>query len=223
MRIAVFLLLSVCALGVHADEYISVHATGWIEAIPDTLTLRAGAEATGKDVEALQRSADRTTSLVTEAAVELGVATEDIDTSRLSVRPNYQWREGQRIYLGQTVRREMTIVLRDIDRYGVLIQALSRFDLRDLSQPQLSHSDLDSLKLDAMEKAIDNGFRKARRIADSIGAELGPVLRVEEQGALQPSPVPRMMAAEAVSADAPIVQFGPQRISASVTMRFAIE
>jgi uncharacterized protein YggE len=223
MRLVVFLLLSVFALGGHADEYISVHADGWIDAIPDTLTLRASAEASGKDVEALQRSADRTASLVTEAAVELGVATDDIDTSRLSVRPDFQWREGQRIYLGQTVRREMVIVLRDTDRYGVLIQALSRFDLHDLSQPQLSHSDLDSLKLEAMEKALENGFRKARRIADSIGVKLGAVLRVEEQGAFHPSPGPRMMAAEAVSADAPNVQFGPQRISASVVMRFAID
>ena len=223
MRLFVALTLATLALPGRADEFIAVYAEGWIDAVPDTITLSVGAESTGTDVEALQRRVDKTARLVVEAASDAGVESEDVDTSQLSVRPEYQWRDGKRNYLGQTVRREMTIVLREIDRYGALMQALSRLDLRDLRQPQLSHSNLEELKLRAIDRALANGANKARRIASGIDATLGRVLQVEEQGAA-PVPQPRMMAAEVADAGmgAPEIQFGTQRIRASVTMRFAI-
>jgi uncharacterized protein YggE len=224
MRLILLLVLATLALPGRADEFIAVYAEGWIDAVPDTITLSVSAEATGTDVEALQRSVDKTARLVVEAAREQGVEPEDIDTAQLSVRPEYQWRDGQRSYLGQTVRREMAIVLRKIDRFGALMQALSRLDLQELHQPRLSHSNLEELKLRALEQALINGFNKARRIASGIDARLGRVLQVEEQGAAVPQPQPRMMAAEIADAagSAPEIQFGKQRITAVVTMRFAI-
>ena len=225
MRLILVLALATLALPGRADEFIAVYAEGWVDAVPDTLTLGVSAEATGTDVEALQRSVDKTARLVVEAASELGVEPKDVDTSQLSVRPEFQWRDGQRHYLGQTVRRDMTIVLRETDRYGTLMQSLSRLDLQELRQPRLSHSNLEALKLKALDQALANGFAKARRIAGGIDAELGRVLQVEEQGAA-PLPQPRrMMAAEVADAGvgAPEIQFGTQRISTSVTMRFAID
>ena len=186
------------------------------------LTLGLSARATGKDVPELQRRVDAAVRQVVESARENGVADEDIDSSRLSVRPEYEWRDGQRSYLGQTVQRDIMLVLRQLDKYGVLIQSLSRYDLEELRAPQLGHSDLEELEIKALEQALANGLVKARRVAAAIDAELGEVIQVEEQGAGGPPPVPRMMSAEAAVGGAPQIQFGKQRISATVTMRFAI-
>ena len=220
--IASFLLLVVLALPASADNYIAVNAAGWVDATPDMLTLSVSARATGKDVPALQRQVDTLVQRVVTAAGKSGIAEEDIDSSRLSVRPEYQWVDGKRNYLGQTVQREVVMVLRELDRYGGLMEALSRFDLEEVRPPQLGHSQLKELELQALEAALANGFVKARRIATGIDADLGDVLRVEEQGTAPGQPMARMMAAESAGAGGPQVQFGKQRISTTVSMRFAI-
>ena len=223
MRILILTALIILSMPGRCEEYIAIHASGWVEAVPDMLTLGLSARATGKDVTALQRRVDATVQQVVESAQEAGVAAEDIDSSRLSVRPEYRWREGQRSYLGQTVQRDIVLILRQLDRYGALIQSLSRYDLAELRAPQLGHSNLEELELQALERALKNGLAKARRVAAGIDAELGEVIRVEEQGVSQPPPMPRMMAAEGAGGGAPEVQFGKQRISAAVTMHFAID
>jgi hypothetical protein len=222
MRTLVLLSLMLLSLAGRAEDYIAVNASGWVEAVPDRLDLSVSVRATGKDVEALQREVDATTRQLAAAALELGIAEEDIDTARLSVRPDYEWRDGERRYRGQTVQREVGLTLRALDRYGELVAALSRFDIDTLGPPRLGHSNLDALRLEAMDRALEQGFAKARRIASGIGAELGEVLRVEEQGAAPPSPMPRVAAAESMNTGAPDVQFGKQRITAAVSMRFAI-
>jgi uncharacterized protein YggE len=194
-----------------------------VEAVPDMLTLSLSAQATGKDVSELQSRVDATVRQVVESARENGVADEDIDSSRLSVRPEYRWRDGQRSYLGQTVQREIMLVLRRLDKYGALVQSLSRYDLQELRAPGLGHSKLEELEIRALEQALANGLAKARRVAAAIDAELGEVIQVEEQGAGGSPPTPRMMSAEAAVGGAPQIQFGKQRISATVTMRFAID
>ena len=222
MRAVMFVILVLSTLSVRAGEYIAVNASGWVEAVPDTLTSTAMVRATGTDVTDLQGKVDATTQKIVTAARELGVDKSDIDTARVSVRPEYQWRDGQRIYRGQTVERSITITLRELDIYGALIAALSRYDIDDLGQPVLSHSEIEELKLKALDHALQRGFDKAKRIARGIDARLGDVIRVEEQGTSLPPPMTRMLAAEAHAGGAPEIQFGKQRITASVTMRFAI-
>lgn len=222
MRAVLFVILMLSALGARAGEYIAVNAGGWVEAVPDTLTSTAMIRATGSDVTALQARVDATTQQVVKAALELGVDKSDIDTARVSLRPEYQWRDGQRVYQGQTVERAITVTLRELGNYGALIAALSRYDVDDLGQPVLSHSKLEELQLRALDNALQRGFEKAARIARGIDVGLGDVIRVEEQGVSQSPPMPRMLAAEAHAGGVPEIQFGKQRISASVTMRFAI-
>ncbi len=221
MRLALFLWLALLAAPGYSDEYIAINAEGWVEAVPDTLSLSIGIRETGRDVESLQSGVDRTTRQVVSAAREAGVAEDDIDSSRLSVQPEYRWGDGKQIYVGQAVRREITITLRDLEAYGGLVQAISDYAVEGMSAPRLSHSQIDELRLAALDNALAQGFVKARRIAQGIGADLGKVIRVEEQGAVRAPPMEHMMAAESARG-APTVQFGKQRISAAVSMRFAI-
>ena len=93
----------------------------------------------------------------------------------------------------------------------------------DLGQPRLSHSQLNDLELKALDNALQRGIEKARHIARGIDATLGEVIRVEELGSSLPPPMPRMLASESQVTGAPEIQFGKQRINASVSMRFAID
>lgn len=221
----ILLLISMLAVSVAcaADEpphYIAVTASGWVEAVPDKLALDVSVRATGKDVSDLQAQVEKATRQVVNAARELGVEEGDIDSSSISIQPEYDWQNNRRIYLGQSVQRNISITLRNLERYGELVMALSRYQLHSVGQPRLGHSDLEELQLAALDDALARGRVKAERIARGIGAQLGDVTHVEEHGSSTPAPATRMMAAEA--AMSPEIDFGKRRITASVSMRFAI-
>ncbi len=205
----------------HATRFLEAGATGWVEAAPDMLSLDLSLQATGDDVDKLQRGIERTAQQVLTAAREQGVAEADINSSRASVRPEYAWQDGKRLYRGQTVQRSISIVLRDLERYGPLLQALSRLDIYELGEPRLGHSRLEALQLDAMVQALASARTKAERMADTLGVTLGEVISAQEQLDNGVSPMAgRMLAME--SAPAPSIQFGKQRISAAVVLRYSI-
>lgn len=228
MRLLLVLLGALTLVGCADDEEaqssaISVGASGWVDATPDTLTLTITARATGEDVSALQTRVDQTTQAVAAAAGEAGVERDDIDSSRLSVQPEFEWQDRTRVYLGQSVQRDTVLTLRDIAQYGELIQALSALELHQISAPVLSHSDQDSLQLQAIDMAVKRATAQAVQVARSIDEELGEVLAVDVHTGGGAAPMALAMAEASPQRGAPQVQFGKQRISVSVSMRFAID
>ena len=224
MRVLMALLLMCSALAAADDaHYIAVNAEGWIEAEPDMLTLDVVVRQTGEDVAELQLQVDRLTRQVVAAALEQGVEKDDIDSARISIQPEYDWKASSRIYRGQSVQRNISITLRDTSRYGELVMAVSRHDVERMGQPSLGHSAIEELRLAALDRALAQGRVRAERIAAGIGAKLGQVIRVEEHVAAGPIPVQRMAMMEQASSQAPRVDFGKQRIAASISMRFAID
>lgn len=224
MRVILLLVLTLsvsiaCATDA-PPRYIAVNASGWVEALPDMLTLDVSVRATGKDVTELQGQVERTTRQVVSAARELGVEEGDIDSSSISIQPEYDWQNNRRIYRGQAVQRTISVTLRNLERYGELVAAMSRYPLHSVGQPRLGHADLEALQLAALDNALARGRVKAERIARGVGAELGDVVQVEEHGSAVPAPATRVMAAEA--AMSPEIDFGKRRITASVSMRFGL-
>jgi uncharacterized protein YggE len=224
-----FLFLSLLLAGVAvsvqaADRFITVQAEGYVEAIPDTLQLTVSVKKTGSDLSKVRREADALSSKVTKLALSNGVATDDIDSSRMRVWPEYEWRKNERHYLGDSVQRDIVLKVRDLEQYSPLVRELTHLPLHQLQQPQLSFSNVDYLRLQALRAALVNGRLKAMAIAEGVDASLGPVISVEERSSR--SPAPQRMMAEAVSMDAgsqPSFSFAKQRISAQVEIRYSLD
>jgi uncharacterized protein YggE len=224
------IIVTACLLGVPAcasepmgERFIRVQASGWVYAVPDTLTLNVSARFTEESMEKARSAADRVVASVTELARAAGIDAEDIDSSQLSAFPEYQWKDQNRVYLGETVERRVTLTVRDLDKYGALIGKLSKLALHRIDPPTLSHSKQQQLELDAIRHALQQGRTKALAIADEVDAKLGPVLSVQENQGQRIQP--RMMMAEANvrGGSEPGFSFARQRIEATVEMRFALQ
>lgn len=127
--------------------------------------------------------------------------------------------------MGESVQREISLKLLDLDNYGSLLGQLSELSLHRIHRPQLSHGNIEALRLQALRAALAQGRTKAQLIAGEIEGQLGPTLSVREL-ADAPVPGPRMMMAEAVSADGadqPSFNLARQRISARVEMVFSLD
>jgi uncharacterized protein YggE len=213
------------SIAAEQQHTIAVQAEGYVEAVPDTLVLTVSLRKLGDSLESLQTDVDALTSRIVKLALAQGVAAEDIDSSRLSSAPEYEWRNKQRKLIGIAVQRDVQIKLRELDNYAELVRLLSEQPLHRLSPPQLSHSNIDELQLNALRVALARGKAKAAVIADEIGATLGPVLLVEELYAGSPAPQQRMMMAEAAmdSSGSPSFSFAKRRINAQVQIRYALQ
>ena len=222
-------LASLWTAGCSADgesRSISVSAQGYVEAVPDTLTLNLTVRHTAATLAQASGEVDRVVALVTETARKGGVKEDAIDSSRLTAFPEYKWSKQERQYLGETVQRNVTLKITDLDSYGSLLGQLSQFNLHGISQPQVSHSNLEALQLQALQNAVDRGKIKAAAIARQVDGSLGQVISVEESGSVRPEPRMMMAMAESVrSADSggsPVFSFAKTRISASVSMTFTL-
>jgi uncharacterized protein YggE len=229
MRVMLVLLLVLAAPWASAESvsrYVTVVAEGFVEASPDELWLTVSARQVGQDLETLQALVDKAAAQVAAAAAANGVEPEDVDSSRLSAGPEYEWRKNERVLVGQAVQRDITLRVRNLDTYGKLMQQLSRLSLYRIEQPRLAHSNLDGLRIEALRAALALARAKAEAIAAGVKARLGEVLYVRENGAFEP-PVPagRVMMAEMASADAPepVFNFAKQRISASVEVSYTLK
>jgi uncharacterized protein YggE len=203
------------------DRFVTVQAQGYVEAIPDTLQLTVTVKQTGSDLAQVRPEVDALTSRVLSIALSHGVAEDDVDSSQLRVWPEYEWRKNQRYYLGDSVQRDIVLRIRDLEQYSQLVKQLTRLPLHQLHPPQLGHSKLEQLRLQALRAALVQGQLKARTIAESIDAELGPVMYVEERSSSSPAPQRMMMESAAAGGDSAF-SLAKQRISAQVEIRYSL-
>jgi uncharacterized protein YggE len=205
------------------DRFVTVQARGHVEAIPDTLQLTVSVKQTGSDLAQVRQEVDALTARVISIALSHGVAEDDVDSSQLRVWPEYEWRKNQRHYLGDSVQRDIVLRIRELEQYSQLVKQLTQLPLHQLHPPQLGHSKLEQLRLQALQAALVQGQLKARTIAEGIDAELGPVIYVEERGTSSPAPQ-RMMMAEAAGSGGgePAFSLAKQRISAQVEIRYSL-
>ncbi len=206
------------------ERSITLTASGHVEAIPDMLRFNATVQVTARDLASARAEADQAVGKILKLARSVGLTEDDVDSSRMQARPEYEWRGQQRRYLGETVIRTVEFTVRDLDQYPELARRLTELPVTQISNPRLNHSAMDQLRLQAQQAALARGRIKAETIAGSIGAELGEVTSVVESG-VRHQPQPRMMMAEAAMADAGSdggYSYGKQRIEASVEMRFSL-
>jgi uncharacterized protein YggE len=224
--ILVLLLLSSPLLWAESDERsITVIAEGYVEAVPDTLSFSISVKRTAEDTKTARAATDRIVKEVLEQSRSLGIAKDDIDSSAMQAFPEYEWRKQKRHYLGESVVRTVAFTLRDLELYPALVQKLSNLSIEQMGRAQLSHSNIEQLRLDALKVAIARGKTRAATIAAEIDAKLDKVILVTEAFGNEIRPQARMMMAEAAAADASSeggYSYAKQRISARVEMRFSM-
>src|SRR5258708_6210393 len=98
---------------------ITVTGTGTVTGTPNQLTLSMGVQVNAASVESALQEADQAVSRVTAALKARGVAAADIQTSGLSIQPDY--RDNSPTPDGYAVSEYLTATLRRIGAAGAQI------------------------------------------------------------------------------------------------------
>ena len=165
---------------------VVVRAEGSVQAVPDIAVLGISVEITQPSVAAARDQAARVTEAVIDELRRHDVEDRDMQTSRFSIQPDYQYADdGRRRLTGYRVVHALTLTYRDLDTVGTAIDAVSQAGGDELAFRSIAftHSDAERHLDAARRDAVDKLHRTARQLADASNRKLGALLEISEDPA----------------------------------------
>jgi uncharacterized protein YggE len=202
-----------------AEKLVTVTGQASVKVAPDTAVIRIGVTSHGKTArEASDTNAKKMTAVM-NAIKQNGVAESDIQTSRLSLQPQYDSKGGANRLLGFQVTNQLTVKIHDIGRLPTLLDRAIASGANEMSGIEFVVSKRSKLLDQVRDEAVVDARRKAALYAKAAGAKLGRVVSITEEGA--PTP-PRPFATMRAGAGAVPVAPGEVTLRARVTVSYEL-
>src|SRR5215472_2979447 len=208
---------------------ISVTGEASISVPPDLASVDAGVASDAKTAREASDTNNTAMAKVMAALKAANIEPKDIQTSRLSLQPQYASlqpkyepnRSGPSPIVGYRASNRVTVRIRDVSKVAGVIDTLVGAGANDIGNVNFEVSQASKLLDDAREKAVADARRKAEIYAKAAGVTLGAPLSISEEGAPQPA-FRGKVAAPLAAAPTPIAQ-GEETLSINVSVTWAIK
>lgn len=210
---------------------VTVTGTSVIRVAPDIIVWRISTTDTDPNLLQAKQRSDEKAKKILALREALEIAPEDIQSGNLRIEKIYQRdRQGNRLdFRHFEITRSFTIRQRNLERFDeFLTRLVGGGDLEaDFS---FESSKFHELRIETRRKAVLAARDKARDMTDTLGAVLGPVLKIDEYqpSYFQPSPMSNsafgMSSPPAeVDNDSGTLAPGAIEIRVSVVIRFEVK
>jgi uncharacterized protein YggE len=210
---------------------LTVQGSGTAMVAPDLLTIVVNIDANAPSATMALGDDDLKVTGALAAFKSGGVAGKDIQTSGLSLQPQYSYPKGVPTVTGYQVTNSVTATLRKIGSAGAVIDAVvgSAGNAVQIQSLTFSSSNPGAVEDRARSQAVTQAVRHAKVMALAAGRSLGPVCSLTDQSTV-PSvfgdngalPSGLAEAAGTTSGSVPIVA-GTQSETAQITLVYALE
>jgi uncharacterized protein YggE len=204
-------------------RYITISATGTTTVVPDAVRINSMVSVLGTTSKGALNTASKTSSAVRSALTANKVAVKDIATQSITVYPEYSYpASGTPTLSGYRATQSFEITIRNATTVGAVVDAIVEVGGDSLQVIGVSPFVVDSDKATetARTSAVKKAQAKATSYAKLLGVKLGRVIYLDETSTPSAYPI-YTTTAKADSAET-IVDLGEQKISVSVTVRWAI-
>lgn len=210
------LAFSAAAHAERAPRVVQVSGQGEATVAPDRARLSMAIEARSLELRSVETKVNDGTRAALAALKGLGLKDDDISTAGYSVNPEYDWVDNQQKFRGYHARREINLLVRDLDKVGAVLLKLTAAGVNQINPPTLEYSKMKEIERIALARAVEDATAQARVVAEGLSLKLGPARTVNAsgQGAHSPMPMPRVMMMKA-SADAAPEMSGNEQIGFS--------
>lgn len=204
--LALILLAGAAPLSAHdvpaPPRTVSVSGEGEVAVKPDRARLTLGVDQLSPDVKSAETEVNKVVRAYLAEARNLGAKEEQVSTTGVSIQPEYVWDEKsrQQKLAGYRVRREIVVVINDLDKLGDFILRATKSGVNQVHPPALESSRAKEFENQALVKAAEDARARARLLADTLNVKLGPVRSISAAESGPPPPV--MMKAMAMRAEA---------------------
>ena len=164
------------------NDGIHVSGRGQIRVEPDMARLSLQVTRQGRDAAALKKEMDRITASVLKLTDSLDVERKDVIAAMVQIQPNHVYENGRQSIDGVIANRSISIVLRDLDRIGDLMNRSLELGINNIGGVQLDTSRRIEVEAEALDLAIEDAKALAGKIAEGFGVRLLGVRSVSVTG-----------------------------------------
>ncbi|MBP9951918.1 MAG: SIMPL domain-containing protein, partial [Cypionkella sp.] len=189
---------------------------------PDMATLSLGVTTNGATAAAAMRANSEAMALVSQRLKAAGLAPEDLQTSNLSLNPNWTNNaSGASEVSGYVASNMLTVRVRDLAQLGGLLDAAISDGANALNGLSFDVAAPRPVQDQARKSAVEDARARALLLAQAAGAKLGAVTEIVEGQVYNAGP--QMFRADSAKAGAVPVEAGQIGLTAAVTVTFALE
>jgi uncharacterized protein len=222
--IAAGALLSAPALAETAPPaMISVTGEATLAVAPDQAEIDGGVTSDAKTAREASEANNAAMGKVISALKTAGITEKDIQTSRLSLQPQYPPnRSGPSPIVAYRASNRVTVRLRDVSKVAGMIDTLVGAGANDIGGINFVVSNASKLLDEARGQAVADARRKAEIYAKAAGVSLGEPLSISEEGSPAPMFRAKMAVGGMAASPTPIAQ-GEETLHVSVSVSWAIK
>ena len=210
-----------------AGTRLDINATGEVTRVPDLAVISAGVVSRAATASAALRDTAAKMDRVLAALRRAGVESRDVQTTSVSLSPEYRYPRDQAPQLtGYTASNTVTVRFRDLDKTGKILDALVAEGANQINGPNLVVDKPEAALDEARARAVAIGRARAEMYARALGLRLVRIVSVNETGgyyAPPPPPAPVMMEARMASAPATKIEPGEQKLQVNLAMVFELQ
>jgi len=210
-----------------SPRVVSLAGHGEIKVVPDMAVINLGTITQATTAKAALDANSKSVAALLATLKDSGVSDKDVMTENFSVGPRYETssiKSGQEQKLvGYDVSNSVVVTVRKISDLGVILDKAVSAGSNQIEGISFTVAEPQAQQDDARKAAVKDALRKAEIMVQAAGVKLGPIVMMNENGAMQPTPmVMRGRAMAASSAPVPIAQ-GEMTISADVNIVWELE
>jgi len=179
--------------GEYPTNVISVNGTGEVLAVPDVASFSFSVLEEGKTMKEAQDKATAKINAMVSAVKALGVEEKDIKTSGYNSYPRYDYKQtqacsvgycppGKQVLSGYEVNQTITVKVRKTDSAGDVLTKVGDLGAANISGLDFIVDDMEKVRAEAREKAVEDAKAKAKVLAKTLGVKLETVVNFYENG-----------------------------------------
>lgn len=199
---------------------------GVVNVVPDRAWITLSAESRANSPREAQRKNTEVMTPVLDKLKSAGAPAEAIRTIGYDLQQEFDFVNNRRVSRGYVARNTVDVRVDTVDRVGELLEIAVASGATSVSGLRFDLKDRGKYEREALRLATSDARMRADAAAAGAGRAVDRVVRVEEQRAGGPMPVPRLaMAREVAQADAgaPAISAGQIEIRAQVTLTASLK
>ncbi|MBV9929551.1 MAG: SIMPL domain-containing protein [Alphaproteobacteria bacterium] len=203
---------------------LDIVATGEVSGVPTLARIGAGVVTAAPTAAAAVAENATRMAAVRAALKRAGIADRDIQTSNLTLSPEYRQETPQApaTVAGYRASNEVTVTFRDIAAAGRILDALVAQGANQINGPNLAIEHPEAMLDEARVRALTAARARADLYARAAGKRVVRIVSISESGTALPTPRP--MYRMAVAAQAPtMLDAGEQTLSVSLNVTFELD
>ena len=191
---------------------------------PDQAWVSIAAESRAATAAQAQQANADAMRAVQAALAKSGLPTDAIKTTGYSLQPDMEYTGGRSRVRGYIARNSIEVRVDDLTKLSTVIDAAGQSGATNMSGLRFDLKDRANVEREALRLAVQDAMARARAIASGANAQIGAIVRIDEQGGFEPPPMPMYRTQTAMAEAAPQTPITPGEVEirAQVTLTIAV-